>query len=243
MSGTSLANKPHLYLGEEIEYPDSVAASSIVDEDTRGCNHQSSRLGGFRLSRLLSAMNPRRRNNDLAYEYHAAPTEDMSDESHKIQIPRQSFRKPSRRRLLKRICFYLPIAILALLGLLHVLMVVLGRKSLFWDVEEYEQFLPDWGLPGHTGDGLAHYPTDATRDIQPIPCHSHNDYWRRVPLFDAIHAGCISVEADVWLFKDREDLYVGHDTASLSPERTFASLYISPVVELLDKMLVIGNII
>jgi hypothetical protein len=34
----------------------------------------------------------------------------------------------------------------------------------------------------------------------PVGCHSHNDYWRRVPLYSALQAGCIGVEADVWLF-------------------------------------------
>ncbi|EOD45275.1 putative rrna biogenesis protein [Neofusicoccum parvum UCRNP2] len=39
---------------------------------------------------------------------------------------------------------------------------------------------------------------ELTRGITPIRCHSHNDYWRRVPLFDALAAGCTSVEADIW---------------------------------------------
>lgn len=66
----------------------------------------------------------------------------------------------------------------------------------------------------------------------PIPCHSHNDYWRKVPLYSAIEAGCISVEADVWLIHD--ELYVGHSRASLTNERTFASLYINPLLDILS---------
>lgn len=93
--------------------------------------------------------------------------------------------------------------------------------------------MPTWGQPGEPGEGLGHYPTDFTRDVLPIPCHSHNDYWRRIPLFEAIHYGCTGVEADVWLFDD--DLYVGHDTASLTRNRTFRSLYINPLVDILDK--------
>ena len=80
---------------------------------------------------------------------------------------------------------------------------------------------------------MAWYPTDFTRDIIPIPCHSHNDYWRRVPLFSALRAGCTGVEADVWLFDN--DLYVGHNTASLTRNRTFQSLYINPLVEILEN--------
>ena len=102
-------------------------------------------------------------------------------------------------------------------------------------------FIPDgihriiakWGQLGHVGQGLSSWPTDFSRGILPIPCHSHNDYWRRVPLFSAIEAGCISVEADVWLFD--EHLYVGHSLASLTPNRTLASLYIDPLVSILEK--------
>lgn len=83
------------------------------------------------------------------------------------------------------------------------------------------------------GFGLVHYPTDFSRDILPIPCHSHNDYWRDVPLFNAIRAGCIGVEADIWLFA--EELYVGHSIASLTPNRTLNSLYINPLLSILDR--------
>ncbi|KAL8732118.1 MAG: hypothetical protein Q9181_004063 [Wetmoreana brouardii] len=90
-----------------------------------------------------------------------------------------------------------------------------------------------WGQIGHIGEGLSSWPTDFSRGILPIPCHSHNDYWRRVPLYSAIEAGCISVEADVWLFS--EELYVGHSLASLTPSRTLASLYINPLLTILEK--------
>ncbi|KAL8837518.1 MAG: hypothetical protein Q9170_002511 [Blastenia crenularia] len=90
-----------------------------------------------------------------------------------------------------------------------------------------------WGKAGHTGQGLSSWPTDFSRGILPIPCHSHNDYWRRVPLYSAIEAGCISVEADVWLFG--EQLYVGHSLASLTPNRTLASLYVDPLLSVLDR--------
>jgi hypothetical protein len=63
--------------------------------------------------------------------------------------------------------------------------------------------------------------------------HSHNDYWRRIPLYEALHYGCTGVEADVWHIKD--DLFVGHSTSSLTPNRTFTSLYVDPLIALLDK--------
>ncbi|KAF9891266.1 hypothetical protein FE257_004830 [Aspergillus nanangensis] len=51
----------------------------------------------------------------------------------------------------------------------------------------------------HRGDEYR-YPTDFTRGIMPIPCHSHNDYWRDIPFYTGISKGCISTEADVWLY-------------------------------------------
>ncbi|KAL1304189.1 hypothetical protein AAFC00_000612 [Neodothiora populina] len=120
-------------------------------------------------------------------------------------------------------------------GIVFILQIVIGSASLLWDIDAFhDRFQPHWGSPGHYGDGMAHYPTDATRDIVPIPVHSHNDYWRRIPLFEALHYGCIGVEADVWHFDD--DLYVGHNTASLTRNRTFRNLYVDPLIALLDRM-------
>ena len=81
--------------------------------------------------------------------------------------------------------------------------------------------------------GLGHWPTDFSADIHPVACHSHNDYWRKEPLFSALDAGCTGVEADVWLFD--QELYVGHSTASLTPERTFRNMYINPLVKILES--------
>lgn len=100
-----------------------------------------------------------------------------------------------------------------------------------WDNQD-DNFLPNWGQPGQLGEGLSHYPTDFTRDVVPIPCHSHNDYWRRVPLFEAIHYGCTGVEADVWLFDD--ELFVGHNLGSLTKNRTLRKMYIDPLLDILD---------
>lgn len=111
--------------------------------------------------------------------------------------------------------------------------MIYGKKSLFSDRDRPDELLSDWATDV---EGLAHYATDATRDVLPIPCHSHNDYWRRIPLFDALHWGCTSVEADVWLYDNKDVLFVGHSSASLTPTRTFRSLYVDPIVAMLDKM-------
>jgi hypothetical protein len=66
----------------------------------------------------------------------------------------------------------------------------------------------------------------------PIPCHSHNDYWRAEPFTSAIATGCIGIEVDVW--KVQDELMVGHAKSELSTERTLTSMYIRPLVELLQ---------
>lgn len=103
---------------------------------------------------------------------------------------------------------------------------------MLWD-DDSGPFLASLGEPGQPGEGLGTYPPDFSRDITPMPCHSHNDYWRRVPLFDALHSGCTGVEADIWLFDD--DLFVGHSTHSLTRNRTFLNLYAKALVEILDR--------
>ncbi len=77
------------------------------------------------------------------------------------------------------------------------------------------------------------YPTDITRGIMPKRIHSHNDYWRDVPFWSALSVGCASIEADVWLVNDT--LYVGHELAALSPARTLKSLYIDPIMSVLNR--------
>ncbi|KAH0200044.1 hypothetical protein KCU99_g6471, partial [Aureobasidium melanogenum] len=69
-------------------------------------------------------------------------------------------------------------------------------------------------------------------NVLPVPCHSHNDYWRRTPLYAALGSGCISVEADVWLFDD--DLFVGHSVKSLNSVSTLRSVYLDPLYRILE---------
>lgn len=73
-----------------------------------------------------------------------------------------------------------------------------------------------------------------SHSVVPLMCHSHNDYWRPYPLFSALAAGCTGIEADVWLSDDGKDLLVGHDRGSLSPNKTFQSMYLEPLLDILD---------
>lgn len=124
-------------------------------------------------------------------------------------------------------------------GILLVLNILLYVSRQTWaDDYDPDNIFAGWGQPGTGTAGLAWYPTDFLRDVIPKPIHSHNDYWRKVPLFSALYVGSIGVEADVWWFDDderRDDLYVGHDTAALQPNRTFQSLYIQPLVDILER--------
>jgi hypothetical protein len=111
--------------------------------------------------------------------------------------------------------------------------------SFIWDTcpagSDPDAVFANWGKFGTGTEDKAWYPTDFLRDVVPIRCHSHNDYWRKVPLLSALRTGCIGVEADVWLFANDPRLYVGHDTAALTDTRTFESLYVEPLVELLNR--------
>ena len=93
--------------------------------------------------------------------------------------------------------------------------------------------LDRWSGFGTLAEERRHWPTDATADIVPVSCHSHNDYWRLMPLYSAIYAGCTSVEADVWLIDD--DIRVGHRRITTTANRTLQNLYIDPLMELLAK--------
>ncbi|KAI1103285.1 hypothetical protein F4804DRAFT_236127 [Jackrogersella minutella] len=125
---------------------------------------------------------------------------------------------------------------LTLLASLLLISMLLSIARSLWGIEDDpDKVLGNWGKPGTGTEDLAWYPTGFLRDIIPIPCHSHNDYWRKIPLFSALNAGCVGVEADVWLFDDDPELYVGHDPGALTPNRTFQSLYVNPLVDLLNR--------
>ncbi|KAK4901136.1 Altered inheritance of mitochondria protein 6 [Elasticomyces elasticus] len=210
----------------------SVSSNYHSDMDVEASNYS---LGTARLSiahrlRSVLGMTSRRRKNGNG-------AEPATKGDPQAPLPRREprrFRRTDVVRFATRALIAAPFLVLMLFGVLHIMHAVVGPTRLFWDVEVMDDFLPDWGMPGHVGEGLAKYPTDATRDVIPIRCHSHNDYWRHIPLFDALHWGCTGVEADVWLFD--EELYVGHNLASLTPNRTFESLYVNPLVDLLEKM-------
>ena len=63
--------------------------------------------------------------------------------------------------------------------------------------------------------------------------HSHNDYEQDRPLLDALEAGIISVEADIWLYDAADGLRVAHDESS-NPDALplLTSLYLDPLAQI-----------
>ncbi|KAF2852943.1 hypothetical protein T440DRAFT_391877 [Plenodomus tracheiphilus IPT5] len=88
-----------------------------------------------------------------------------------------------------------------------------------------------WKEPDSNGAFTYEWRDDFSRDIIPKSCHSHNDYWRPVPLYMALAAGCVSFEADIWLTDDSE-LLVSHSWKSTRSARTLRSLYLDPLTNI-----------
>ena len=64
---------------------------------------------------------------------------------------------------------------------------------------------------------------------RPVILHSHNDYVRVAPFWEAYSQHCGSIEADVHWHEGA--LLVGHDVKDLTPERTFDAMYVQPIVQ------------
>ncbi|OJJ51193.1 hypothetical protein ASPZODRAFT_127219 [Penicilliopsis zonata CBS 506.65] len=138
-----------------------------------------------------------------------------------------------RRSRVSRCALASALVIFVMLGVLQFVSLVCGIVLSFFP-DEIDRAATHWkDRTGYEGADLLHWPTDVSRDLQPVACHSHNDYWRRVPLYSALQAGCVSVEADIWLFD--QELYVGHTTSALTRSRTLRSLYLNPLLSILDR--------
>lgn len=92
------------------------------------------------------------------------------------------------------------------------------------------QIVTAWVEPGSNSASPSWLP-NFSRDVVPKEIHSHNDYWRRVPLFEALSLGITGVEADCHLINGQ--LYVGHTNSSLRPTVTLRSLYLDPLTLIL----------
>ncbi|OOG77109.1 phosphatidylinositol-specific phospholipase C/glycerophosphodiester phosphodiesterase family protein [Algoriphagus sp. A40] len=64
---------------------------------------------------------------------------------------------------------------------------------------------------------------------QDFRIHSHNDYLRKAPFWEAFEAGAASIEVDVIL--QENGLMVAHEKESIQPELTLKSIYLEPISE------------
>ncbi|MEO6315176.1 MAG: alkaline phosphatase, partial [Chitinophagaceae bacterium] len=63
--------------------------------------------------------------------------------------------------------------------------------------------------------------------------HSHNDYEKQFPFWEAYNQGFGSIEADVFLRENK--LLIAHDTIQLKMGRTFDSFYLQPLQQCIKK--------
>jgi len=63
--------------------------------------------------------------------------------------------------------------------------------------------------------------------------HSHNDYEKPQPLFNALRNHAFAIEADVHLVNGR--LLVSHDRENVDPKRTLSSMYLDPLDSLFKQ--------
>ena len=61
----------------------------------------------------------------------------------------------------------------------------------------------------------------------PMLIHSHNDYARRAPFWQAYSQQAYSIEADLFLHDGQ--LLVGHEVEELAPGMSFEALYVEPL--------------
>ncbi|KXJ95189.1 hypothetical protein Micbo1qcDRAFT_230485 [Microdochium bolleyi] len=86
------------------------------------------------------------------------------------------------------------------------------------------------GVSKGSSASLNPWPFGSIEKIKPAPCHSHNDYDQSIPLWAALSAGCVTVEADVWWFAN--SLILGHILPTLG--RTFKGQYVDPLKAIID---------
>lgn len=91
-----------------------------------------------------------------------------------------------------------------------------------------QHIVDNWKEPDRNGAYTFEWSDDFSRGVVPKNCHSHNDYWRSVPMYEAFAAGCVGIEADIWLMEDGE-LRVSHSWGSIHAYRTLRSLYLDPL--------------
>jgi alkaline phosphatase len=80
---------------------------------------------------------------------------------------------------------------------------------------------------------LASTAFSAVAQYSTLNAHSHNDYVNDPPFWLAYNNHFGSIEADIWAIKG--ELYVGHNSSDIKPEKTLDILYLQPIVKLFNQ--------
>ncbi|KAF2204834.1 hypothetical protein GQ43DRAFT_363786 [Delitschia confertaspora ATCC 74209] len=151
-----------------------------------------------------------------------------------------SYEKRARRRVCWRVTIIVS-AVLVFFGIIAAITYVSLVGTLIRQLNPpkvnsgLQHIVNDWKEPDSKGAYQFTWRNDFSRDIIPKSCHSHNDYWRSVPLYEALSYGCVGIEADIWLTNDQKDLLVSHSWKSTKPTRTLKSLYLDPLVNIFEN--------
>ncbi|RFU35665.1 hypothetical protein B7463_g632, partial [Scytalidium lignicola] len=149
-----------------------------------------------------------------------------------LRIPR----RPHFRRIAWSVIVILQLTAIGALIWLALIVTVANRLRIPHPHNGLSEIVQTYSAPNATHPASPTWLKDFSNDLIPVQCHSHNDYWHRVPLYEGLAAGCVSTEADIWIGNTPDgqvDLFVGHSKKSLSQSRTLRSLYLDPLVDIL----------
>ncbi|KAI8937128.1 hypothetical protein NX059_006342 [Plenodomus lindquistii] len=171
--------------------------------------------------------------------YHRDRATSWRDSVRWYSLRSHGFETECRRERRRRCCRWtaIAVAVLTLLGVIAGIVYVslvttlIRRLAPPAGTSGLHHIAEAWREPDSNGAFTYEWRDDFSRDIVPKNCHSHNDYWRSVPLYMALAAGCVSFEADIWLADDSK-LLVSHSWESTRNTRTLQSLYLDPLINI-----------
>ncbi|WFD22088.1 hypothetical protein MEQU1_000750 [Malassezia equina] len=76
--------------------------------------------------------------------------------------------------------------------------------------------------------------TDPIKPNRTVLFHSHNDYKRPRPVYDAFDHKFRSFEADVWWDKDAHEFYVAHTIITIDHSKTFQTQMLDRVLKIME---------
>ncbi|CZR56092.1 uncharacterized protein PAC_05980 [Phialocephala subalpina] len=141
------------------------------------------------------------------------------------------------KRLLWSALFILLITALTILTWLALILTVANRLRIPHLNNGLQKILETYHAPNTTHAAYPTWAEDFSGGVIPVQCHAHNDYWHRIPLYEGLAAGCVGTEADIWIGNLPDgtvDLFVGHNSKSLTQSRTLRSLYLDPLFDILS---------